>query len=69
MTNAEIFAQVLSEVTGRPKAELMAIVEMVKRRGGPATWDEELTPDASERLLASLRAEKAGILNWILAGV
>jgi hypothetical protein len=68
MTNAEIFAQVMSEVTGRPTAECAAVVELVKRQRGPGKWDHEHTPAESARLLATFRAEQAGILNWILAG-
>jgi len=59
MTNAEIMTQVLSEVTGRPKAELAAIVEATKQYAPVRTkLDEELSPEESERLLNALRQEK-----------
>jgi hypothetical protein len=69
MTNGEIFTQILHEVTGRPKAEVATLINHMKDRfPGKTRFDEELSPNESEQLLAALRQEKAGILNWVLEG-
>jgi hypothetical protein len=67
MTNRDIFTTILHEVTGRPKGEFSALItHMQAQFPGQGRWDEELPPDKAERLLTALRAEKSGILNWIL---
>jgi len=69
MTNAEIMTQVLSEVTGRPKAELAAIVEATKQYApGAPNWTKNCRQKSQSVCLNALRQEKVGILNWILRG-
>jgi hypothetical protein len=70
MTNQGVLIQILHEVTGRSKKEVRLIVEVLRftlsDRG--QRFDEELTPTEAEDLLTQLRAEKDGILSWLVSG-
>lgn len=70
MTHREIMTIVLSEVTGKPKEVVREMFEsMIKvRPERRATLDEQVPEAEAQELLTNLRAEKAGILNWLLDG-
>lgn len=61
---------VLSEVTGKPKEVVREMFEpMIEVRPEMrATLDEQVPEAEAQELLTKLRAEKAGILNWLLHG-
>jgi hypothetical protein len=67
MTNADIFITILAEVTGRPRSTFEPVLDVARLASPDHKLDVELEPDEAERLLMALRAEKSGILNWILA--
>ena len=69
MTNGDIMTTILAEVTGRPAVEVGAVVRTARLLSGADGLDVEVTDDDAARLLAALRAERSGILNWILAGM
>lgn len=70
MTNQDVLVQILHEVTGKPIKQVRRIVKAVRSalpdRG--RKYDQRLTPDESEKLLAELRTEKEGILAWLVNG-
>jgi hypothetical protein len=70
MTHREIMIVVFSEVTGKPKDFVREMFEtMIEVRPEMrATLDEQMPEAEAQELLTKLRAEKAGILNWLLEG-
>jgi hypothetical protein len=66
MTRAEIFVQLLSEVTGKPKEELADVLAQVRETLPDGKWDEDLPPAESEKLLNELRPEGSGILELLM---
>lgn len=69
MTRADIFIQILSEVSGKPKEEISTLLEVFNAAfPGPNKFDEELTDDAAQKLLEGLRKEKDGIRQWLMEG-
>jgi hypothetical protein len=70
MTHREIMILVLSEVTGKPKDIVREMFEsmIAVRPEMRATLDEQMPEAEAQELLTNLRAEKAGILNWLLEG-
>ena len=68
MTNADVMVTILSEVTGRPTAEVAIVVRTAQLLSGADGFDTELTDSDAAALLAKLRAEKSGILNWLIEG-
>lgn len=65
MTYADIIAQALSEVTGKPKEIFMAVLQSCPP---PHRLNEEVPDDEAQAILAKLRQEKSGILNWVIEG-
>jgi phage/plasmid-associated DNA primase len=69
MTRADIMAQILSEVTGKPKDQVTNLLERFKEIFSDTfKFDEELSDEEAEQTLQKLRKEKSGILNWLLEG-
>lgn len=68
MTKADVFVQILHEVTGKSKEEVRTLLDEATAATGRAGFDEELTDEEAEQWLADLRKEKAGIMNWLLRG-
>lgn len=70
MTKQELMVQILHEVTGKPKKEVKKIFKAVRSalpdRG--RKFDQTLTPAEATDLLTKLRAEKEGILVWLIQG-
>ena len=69
MTNADVMVTILSEVTGRSVSDVGAVVRTAQLLSGADGFDTELSDGDAAALLSKLRAERSGILNWILAGV
>jgi hypothetical protein len=65
MTRAEIFVQLLSEVTGKPKEEIADVLPQARNILPAGKWDEEIPPDESERLLDDLRPQGPSILELL----
>ncbi len=67
MTFGDILAQVISEVTGRPKEKIMEIVNAVEKAfPGKQRLEEEVPDDKVELLLNELRKEKPAILAQLM---
>ncbi len=69
MTFRDIFCQILSEVTGRPKiymAELLDVFFLL--HPVPNRFDEEIPEEQAQEMLSDLRKEKPGIMNWLIEG-
>ena len=65
MTYADIIAQTLSEVTGKPKEIFM---EVLNSCPPPHRLNDEVPDGEAEAMLDQLRQEKSGILNWVIEG-
>jgi hypothetical protein len=65
MTRAEIFVELLSEVTGKPKEEVADVLPQARNILPAGKWDEEIPPDESERLLNYLRPKGPAILELL----
>lgn len=72
MTHLDILAVVLSEVTNRPAWYWRDVIRNTVAAAGRdiATTSllESVPPPEAEKLLTEMRAEKAGILRWLVAG-
>ncbi len=68
MTYQDVFIQILSEVSGKPKAELTDLLESFKKIHPGGKWDRYLSETEGEKLLNDLRKEKAGIAKWLVEG-
>ncbi len=67
MTYGEILAQIISEVTGRPKERINEIVKAIEQAFPNKQRLEEVVPDEKvELLLNELRKEKAVILAQLV---
>jgi citrate synthase len=67
MTFGEILAQVISEVTGRPKEKIIEIVNAIEKAfPGKQRLEEEVPDDKVELLLNELRKEKPAILAQLM---
>ena len=65
MTNADIFCRILAETTGRPERTFRSILAALP----PAHRGKlDATCHDAPALLEQLRAEKSGILNWLVQG-
>lgn len=69
MTKADVFVQILSEVSGKPK-ELVGDLLTAFRKTFPGQdrFDDELPDAEASQLLAGLRKEKEGIRAWLNSG-
>lgn len=68
MTKADVFVQILHEVTGKPKEVVCSLLDEATKATGRAGFDDELDDAEAEQLLADLRKEKDGIMDWLLRG-
>lgn len=69
MTYADVFTQILHEVTGKPKKQVFELIDVVKTlHPDKHNFDKELSDQQAEELLNNLRKEKEGILAWLVKG-
>lgn len=69
MTHADVFVQILSEVTGHAEGDVREWLQTFRDNvPGSDKFDDELSDQEAEALLADFRKEKSGILNWALKG-
>jgi hypothetical protein len=67
MTYGEILAQIISEITGKPKEQINEIVRSVERAFPDRQRLQEVVPeDKVELLLNELRKEKPAILAQLI---
>jgi hypothetical protein len=66
-TNADVFTTILSEVTGRPKTDVSDLLKAFRENNTASDkFDAEISQTQYDSLLAQLRTEKSGILNWLI---
>ena len=68
MTNEHVILQILAEITGKPEVTFKPALDAVRAMSPNNRLDVELSPDEAQRLLTQLRAEKTGILKWLIEG-
>lgn len=69
MTNFDIFAQILSEASGRPIEEVKLKTDVIlKMIGTSGKMYDEVPDDKAQELLAKLRTELPGIRQWLIKG-
>ncbi len=67
MTYGEILAQIISEITGKPKARIIEIVNTIEKAFPGKQRLEEVVPDDKvEQLLEELRKEKPAIIAQLM---
>ena len=64
----EIFIQILSEVSGKPKQEIAELLFNFRKANPGGKWDEVIPDNEAETLLNDLRSEAPGILAWLVKG-
>jgi hypothetical protein len=69
MTFQDVFIQVLSEESGKPKKEISDLFIAIRSTQPKGKWDNVLSQEESENLLNSLRKVSPGILMWLYEGV
>ena len=66
-TNADVFSTILSEVTGKPLKDISELLKLFRQKySGGDSFDQQITQQQFDTLLAELREEKSGIFNWLL---
>ena len=68
MTYSEIFIQIISEVSGKPKQEITDLLSTFRKAHPGGKWDNIIPDNDAEKLLTELRAETPGILKWLVEG-
>lgn len=70
MKYRDVFIQILSEVSGRSKADLTEMLRLAAeaRPEMNAGFDKELSEEEAQSMLAKLRNEKEGIAAWLVQG-
>lgn len=69
MTNFDIFAQIISEASGKPLEEVRQMADVILKLAGSSGKIHEVVSDSeAEKLLTQLRGELPGIRNWLIQG-
>lgn len=68
MTYAEIFVQILSEVSGKPKEMVSELLKILRQINPGGKWDEKIPDHKVDETMAQLRSEAPGILAWLREG-
>ncbi|MGD0584325.1 MAG: hypothetical protein ABSA86_00920 [Oryzomonas sp.] len=69
MTNFDIFAQIISEASGKPIEEVKLMTDAIlKLVGSPGEMYEVVPNDKAQELLATLRTDLPGIRAWLITG-
>jgi hypothetical protein len=67
MTFGEILAQIISEITGKPKGKIVEIVKAIEAAyPNKQRLSEEVPDDKVEQLLTELRKEKPEIIAQLM---
>ena len=69
MTNFDIFAQIISEASGKPLEEVKLMTDVILEMAGSSGKMYEVVPDdRAHELLAKLRTELPGVRRWLVEG-
>ena len=69
MTNFDVFAQIISEASGKPLEEVKSMTDVIlKMAGSTGKMYETIPDDKAQELLTKLRTELPGIRQWLIAG-
>ena len=69
MTNFDIFAQIISEASGKPIEDVKLMTDAIlELAGSPGEMYEAVPNDKAQELLAKLRMELPGIRAWLIKG-
>lgn len=69
MTNFDIFAQIISEASGKPIEEVNLMTDAIlKLVGSPAEMYEAVPDDKAQEMLATLRTDLPGFRAWLITG-
>ena len=69
MNRADIFVQVMTETTGRPKHVVIDYFNQFRKAVPGGEWDQELSPERAENLIQGLRSERDGIFSMLVKGL
>jgi hypothetical protein len=69
MTNFDIFAQIISEASGKPIEEVKLMTDVILKMAGSSGKMYEAVPDnKAQELLSKLRNELSGVRRWLIEG-
>lgn len=68
MTKADIFIQIMFEVSGKPKMKISDTLQHFRKVHPGGNWDVEVPCEKEKKLLDDLRKEVPGILAWSVKG-
>ncbi len=68
MTKADVFIQIISEVTGAPRQEVSDLHSNIMKAHPDQNWDKIIPDNEIDELFKGLRAEAPGILAWLMKG-
>ena len=68
MTYEEIFIQIISEVSGKPKQEISNLLSAFQQTHPGDKWDKIIPEHKADKLCNDLRKETPGILKWLHNG-
>ncbi len=69
MTNFDIFAQIISEASGKPLDEVKQMSDVIlKMAGSSGKMHEEVPEEKTQNLLTKLRGELPGVRRWLVEG-
>jgi hypothetical protein len=69
MTNFDIFAQIISEASGKPLEEVKQMTDVIfKMAGSSGNMYEKVPDDKAQELLTKLRTELPGVQRWLVEG-
>jgi len=65
MTYGELFTQVISEVTGKPKDQLLEFLTYFRAIIPGGNFDKQIDPDKAQALLDEIRRHPEAIKAWL----
>ena len=69
MTRKDIFIKIISELTKQPESYISGRVDLIRgAMPGGDRFDDELSDNEAQNLLAGLRKDKSGVLTWLMQG-
>ena len=69
MTNFDVFAQIISEASGKPLEEVKSMTDVILKMAGSSGKMYETIPDEkAQEMLTKLRSELPGVRRWLVEG-
>ena len=65
ITRPEIFVQILSEVSGKPRHMVACQLAVFRKTHPGLSWDRKMSRNEAHRLLADLRKDAPAIMSWV----